>query len=677
MRELVACWLYTRPRTRRLWFILQTIWGASLTAVATAPVATADTLGAAWSFTGLHDSYGVPIGQHFVSLPPLMEMVGANGPEFGVSPQSWGPAIMSSLDTSITYAQLHFLLAWETAFLIGVCAIGIWLIKFALGVLWLAWLGAIAEPLVATMKAMIQRMHLLEGGILVSIVVGGIVCLTTGFGSGVGIILGGVVALVLFWVFLRDPAGDLVSDHGILGMGRSLGFSLAQGVYHNGPITGGGTNAQLDTLTSWMVDVLVRDLVELVNFGQLIDDIPGCSALYTGALLRGTDAAQAVRACAPQAYNHALHLDASTAGLFFIGNCCVLVILFALDYMGVEAFRVGFKAFWNVFIVVPAAAAAAFPGPARQFAKKAALRVLLHGAEMMAATVGLGILVLILAGVTRGTLPGTIGMTAPLAKVLVMMLLAVVGALAFRFALLRAFGDHGIPGPIRMVRSSYRLARGTARTAYDIDSGARAIHRAGSRLKDLRKRRTNQAQGQGQGEHGGPGLKPPGRKGHPPTTGPGRTGGGPHAGSTPGPTPSRPGGGGPGSGGGQPSKPSSPAPAAKTPAPAASGAGRAAAASGAGRAAAARTAAEVAAPEVALPAAAAASLAHHAAASVRRHHRDTSNGHAPGRSGAAVPQPTQHAPPQGNGSSGRAQKPTDSAPPAPGEQPPRRTTPNP
>lgn len=668
MSELVAAWLYTRPRTRRLWFMLQLIWGGALAAVATAPVATADTLGAAWSFTGLHDSYGVPIGQHFVSLPPLMEMVGANGPQFGVNPQTWTPAIMSSLDTSITYAQLNFLLAWETAFLIGVCAIGIWLIKFALGVLWLAWLGAIAEPLVETMKAMIQRMHLLEGGILVSVVAGGIVCLTTGFGSGIGIILGGVVALLLFWVFLRDPAGDLVSDHGILGIGRSLGFSLAQGVYHNGPITGGGTNAQLDTLTSWMVDVLVRDLVELVNFGQLIDDIPGCSALYNGALQRGADAAQAITACAPDAYNHALHLDASTAGLFFIGNCCVLVILFALDYMGVEAFRVGFKAFWNVFIVVPAAAAAAFPGPARQFAKKAAARVLLHGAEMMAATVGLGILVLILAGVTRGTLPGTIGMTAPLAKVLVMMLLAVIGALAFRFALLRAFGDHGIPGPVRVLRGGYRLAHRTARAARDIDSGARVVHGVGSRLKDLKKRRAGEAQGQGQGEHGGPGLKPPGRKGHPPTSGPGRTGGGPAAGSATGPAPSRPGGGGPGGGGGQASKPASPTPATpKSPATVGGAAGRGAAA---------RTAAEVAAPEVALPVVAAASLAHHAAAG--RQHREAASGHAPGRSGsAAAPQREQQGPTQAGGG-GLAQKPVDPADRrVPGEQPPRRATPSP
>ncbi|MHA7658451.1 hypothetical protein ACX9NJ_23710 [Mycobacterium sp. ML2] len=671
MSELIACWLYTRPRTRRLWFFVQAIWGSALTAVTTAPVATADTLGAAWSFTGLHDSYGVAIGQHFVSLPPLMEMVGANGPEFGANPQSWAPAIMSSLDTSITYAQLKFVLSGETAFLIGVCAIGIWLIKFALGVAWLTWLGAIAQPIVATMKAMIERLHLIEGGILFSIIAGGIVCLTTGFGSGIGIILGGFAAVLLFWVFFRDPAGDLVSNDGILGIGRSLGFSLAQGVYHNGPITGGGTEAQLDTLTSWMVDVLVRDVVELVNFGRLIDDTPGCAALYNNALQRGAGAAKAIQNCAPDAYQHALQLDASTVGLFLIGNCCVLIILIALDYMGLEAFRIGFKAFWNLFIVVPAAAAAAFPGPTRQFAKKAAARVLLHGFEMMLATVGLGILVLCLAGVTRGTLPGTIGMTAPLAKVLVMMLVAVAGALAFRFALLRAFGDRGIPGPFRVVRGAYRVAHGTARTASDIDSGARVVRGVGSRLKNLAKRPANQTQGQSAGEHGGPGQKAPGRKGHPPTTGPGRAGGGPHSSSSAtGPTHSRPGGGGPGSGGAQSTtRPSSSAAAPKTPGPASAAAGRAAAG---------RAAAEVAAPEVALPVAAAASLAHRAAAGVTRaHQHGTSSEPAPPRrsGSAAVPQRPPQVPTQG-GQGRLAPKPADAPRPEPAE-PPRRTTPSP
>lgn len=633
MSDLLAAWLYTRPRIRRAWFMVQAIWGGSLLAVATAPTATADTLGAAWSFTGLHDSYGVPIGQHFVSLPPLMQMIGFNGPEFGVDPSSWAPAIMSSLNTSLTYAQLNIFLAWETAFLIGVCSVGIWLIKFALGVLWLAWLGAIASPIVDTMKAMITRMHLFEGGILISIVVGGILCLTMGFSTGIGIILGGFVALLLFWLLLRDPAGELISDNGILGIGRSLGFSLAQGVVHNGPVAAGGTSAQLDTLTSWMVDVLVRDMVQLVNFGQLVDDIPGCASVYNAALLSGGDAAQAVKTCAPNAYAHALHLDATTAGLFFIINCLVLLILWSLDYMGIEAFRVGFKAFWNLFIVVPAVAIAAFPGPPRQFAKKAAGRMLLHGAEMMAATAGLGILVLIMASVTRGTLPGTIGMTAPLAKVLVMVLLAVVGALAFRLALLRAFGDHGIPGPVRLARGGYRAVTGTARTVNEVQYSGRVLNTWRGRLKD----RKQSASGQGQGEHGGPGSPPPGRKAHPPTTGPGR-GNGPEPRFGTAPSPSRPGGGSGGGGARIPGR----TPSAPSTAGTATTGGQAAGRAAAGRAA-TRGAAEVVAPEVAIPVAAAASLAHHGAGA-RGHHHDASGGNAPGRSQGGVPPQRDHTP---------------------------------
>ncbi|MGV7742447.1 hypothetical protein LAUMK40_05796 [Mycobacterium kansasii] len=665
MTELLAAWLYTRPRIRRFWFMVQAIWGASLLAVVTAPTATADTLGSAWSFTGLHDSYGVPIGQHFVSLPPLMEMIGSSGPEFGVDPTTWAPAIMSSLNTSLTYAQLNMFLAGETAFLIGVCSVGIWLIKFALGVLWLSWLGAIASPIVDTMKAMIERMHLFEGGILFSIVVGGILCLTTGFSTGIGIILGGFVALLVFWLLLRDPAGELISDNGLLGIGRSLGFSLAQGVVHNGPVAAGGTSAQLDTLTSWMVDVLVRDMVQLVNFGQLIDDVPGCASVYNSALLSGTGAAQAVKSCAPSAYAHALHLDATTAGLFFIINCLVLLVLWSLDYMGIEAFRVGFKAFWNLFIVVPAVAIAAFPGPPRQFAKKAAGRMLLHGAEMMAATAGLGILVLVMASVTRGTLPGTIAMAAPLAKVLVMVLLAVVGALAFRFALLRAFGDHGIPGPARLVRGGYRAVTGTARTVNEVEYSGRVLNTWRGRLKD----RKQSASGQGQGEHGGPGAQPPGRQAHPtPTERPRRNGPDPHFGTAP--TPSRP-GGGPGSGGGVP---------ARTPAAPAARASTTAGGQAAGRTA-ARGAAQVVAPEVSIPVAAGASLAHRGAGA-RGHHHDTHGGSAPGRSQAGAPPPNSAAGfhrdrNEHNGAPTTRTATSDH--PDPGDQPPppERSTPSP
>lgn len=282
---------------------------------------------------------------------------------------------------------------------------------------------------------------------------------------------------------------------------------------------------------------------------------------------------------------------------------------------------------------------------------------------MMAATAGLGILVLVMASVTRGTLPGTIQMTAPLAKVLVMTLLAVVGALAFRFALLRAFGDRGIPGPIRAARVGYRAVSGTARTVNEVEYSGRVLNTWRGRLKD----RKQSASGQGQGEHGGPGAQPPGRKAHPPTTtGPGRTR--PQSG---GPTPSRPGEGP----GGRATTPG------RTPvAPASTGAPTTAGSQAAGRAATGRavggTAAKVAAPEVAIPVAAATTLAHRGA----RTHHDNGGGSAPGRSqGAAPPQRDSAADSYRNERDGLPTKRTPGSDSDPGDQPPPpgRSTPNP
>lgn len=638
MSEFFAAWMYTHPRARRVWFMFQAIWAFSIIAVYTAPNATADTLSAAWNFTGLHDSYGVPIGAHFVAVVPLTEMIGASGPQFGVSPDTWGPAIMSALATAGTYAQLNEALAAETAFLIFIASVGIWIIKFALGVLWLGWLAAIAAPIVDTLKMIVAKTHLLEGGIVVCIIVGGFVCLTTGYATGIGIIVSGFAALILFWVLLRDPVGELVSDNGILGMGRSIGYSIAQGVVQNGPVAAGGTSAQLDTLCSWLVDVLVRDLIQLLTFGQVVDTIPGCAARYNAGLLSGIGDAPAtyIKACAPQAYEHALHLDFLTVGLFFCCNLLICVILLAVDYMGMEAFRVGFKAFWNVLILVPVAAMATFPGPPRQAAKKAAARMLLHGAEMIAGTAGLGILVLIMAGVTRGTLPGTIGMTDTLAKMLVMTLIAVAGAFAFRFALLRMFGDHGIPGPIRAVKGTFRTVTGAARTVNEVDYAGRVLKSAGGRLRDLRQSRAEARKGED--DANGTGPKAPGRKAHPPTTGPGR---GNSATGANGSGPNRPGGNSPTAPPKAPSSPRPPTGDGVAPPPSTASKARATAAQ-AGRTAAKDAAwagATAVAPEVAVPAKAAAAVAHRL-----NHGHNQGHGHGKGSHGSAPGRSAGHQP---------------------------------
>lgn len=668
--DFLAAWMYAHPRLRRVWLMLQLIWGGSVTAVVTAPRASADGITTSLSFTGLHDSYGLPIGSLFVSVLPIEEVIGAQGhPQFGVSPNTWMPALIDALTTTLTYSQLAGWLGLECAVFLCVCAIGIWLIKFALGAIWLGWLAAVAEPIVVNIEAIVARLHLVAGGITVSVIAGGIVCLTVGYGTGLGIIAGGLLVAVLTWLLLRDPVGELVSDNGVLGMGRSLGFTLSQGVVHNGPVAAGGTSAQLDTLTSWLCDVLARDIIQLISFGQVVDDIPGCADGFNRAILSGITSApaQAMKSCGPQAYAHSQQLSLLTVGLFAVVIGLTMIVLAALDYIGCEAFRIGFKAFWNVLVIVPAAAAAMFPGPTRRFAKKAAIRMLVHCAEMIAATAGLGILVILMAQATRGTLPGMIGMTNPFPKLLVMLLISVFGAIGFRH-MLRVFGDTGIPGPIRISRAALNTASRAGRTLEGVEYTGRRINDLRSRLAN----RNSRQSGQGQSESGSAGPKAPGRKPHPPTSG-----NRPSSWPT-GRAPTRPGPPGPGRGpggaggatfaGDAPGRAGAPG-AAAAPAPAANGAGRAAAAGGsaargATAAGAARGAATVLGPEVVLPAAAAAAAAGRSV-SPRR-------GHSAPHGSAAADAPARLGPRQAPSGSQPPSAPPDRKPPSapPGRRPP-------
>lgn len=513
MNALLAAWLYTHPRTRRVWLMAQLIWVGSLMALLTAPTASAAGIGAALSWTGLHDSYGLPIGAHFVSVVPMTEAVRAQGPEFGVSPDTWGPAVMSKVGTALTYTQLAGWLGLECALLACIAAIGIWFIKFALSAIWLTWLAALAQPILASMKALVDWMHLIPASFMICATIGGIVAVTAGYGTGFGIILGGFLVIALGALLLKNPAEDITGENGILGIGRNLGLTVAQGFANNGPVSAGGSASQLDTITSWLVDVLVRQPIQLINFGQVIDDIPGCASVYNTALASSDSSApaHAMATCAPSALEYARQLDAVSVGLFLFLIAAILVVLFAIDYVGCEVIRTGFRAFWNVLVIVPAAAVAVAPGPQRQFAKRTALKLVVHGVEMLFATIGLGVLVLILMHVTRGDLPGLIGMTHPMAKIMVMLIVGVFGAIGFR-QFLHAFGDRGMPGPIRSAQFAVRNLSRTTSLAREGEYAGRKVSDLRSRAAERRKAR--QAQN---GNDANKGPKPPGRKGHPPT----------------------------------------------------------------------------------------------------------------------------------------------------------------
>ena len=452
MTGWLAARLYERPRARRVLTLMTALWCTGLWSLITAPSAAAAGMSEAMSWTGLRDSYGVPVGAYFVSVVPMMEAVREQGPDFTANPSSWGAAAMSTISTSMTYTQLSAWLALECAVLVFVASAAIWFIKFALSAQWLGWLAAIAAPLVANVSTLVDRLWVMPIALLVCCLVGGVIALTRGVGRGVGIIIGGFLIVLLTAALLRDPVNELVSDNGVLGIGRTLGFAVAQGAAHNGPIAAGGSAGQLDMLGAWLCDALLRHQIQMINFGMVVDDVPGCAQLWSASVMSGQSAApaHAMAGCAPAALAHAQQLDVGTVGLFAVVIAVVFVVACAPVYVGCEVFRIGFKAFANVLVIIPAAAVAVAPGPPRRFAGRVARNLVIHGVETLAATAGLGILVLLMISVNRGAMPGTIGLTHPIAKLMVTLLLA-------------RRGRSRVPAAVEGIRRSRHSRAGTHR----------------------------------------------------------------------------------------------------------------------------------------------------------------------------------------------------------------------
>ena len=146
-QELVA-WLYERPRLRRAWMVCCALWFGSVWALLTAPAAAADWGGTMMAWTGLQDSYGVPVSDYYVSVvSPTQAAAQTVQASFGVEPSSWGPAILSTLWAALSHAMAAGALAFESSWLVFMGAVGIWFIKFALSAPWLSWLASIASQI--------------------------------------------------------------------------------------------------------------------------------------------------------------------------------------------------------------------------------------------------------------------------------------------------------------------------------------------------------------------------------------------------------------------------------------------------------------------------------------------------------------------------------------------------
>ncbi|KEP38803.1 proline-rich domain-containing protein [Mycobacterium kansasii] len=396
--DSLAIWLVEHPRLRRVVGAMTGVYVLCLWAVVAAPKASAAVGAAALGWTGLHDLDNVPISDYFLSMVDTSEATLNNGQHVTLwDPSSWAQWAAKATQTAVTHSTAAWWLTNEAALVVFAIGIALWFLRFALSSSWLVALVQIGRPIFATVNMLINQMWLGPLAIAVCVILAGFHYMHGRPARAWNLVGTAAVLTALVWTVFRDPIDELVSDHGLLGMGRATGFQIAQDARQSSYAPGQSLDAQLDALLAQLVSSTVRPALQLQNFGMVVDDVGSCRHAWSQAILaahsQGAGPAHAMKDCgAPQALLHAQQLGAND---FVLG----LVFLFAafwiglfIWYVGVSTLLVGAKAIYYCIVVVPAAMMGMTGWQrGKQFAIRCATQVLLHGVEMMISTVFLAV----------------------------------------------------------------------------------------------------------------------------------------------------------------------------------------------------------------------------------------------------------------------------------------------
>jgi hypothetical protein len=595
--------LAIHPRLRRILIFILATHTLAIWALATAPRATAATMAAALNWTGITDSYGVPIGAYFLSTVDTMEALTEGGPDVSVvDPGSWVKWGAHALTTGLTHETVASWVQAQASCYIFLIAAVLWLLKFAMSSTWLSWLAIWFKPILEALRQLLVELHVFPICLALGIGVGAFHILWHGRrGHGAAIILSAFAVGMLGLWLTRDPLGELTGNDGLINQARTLGFSVAQAATNNGPIAGGGATGQLSHLTSVLADALLRAPLQIWNFGTTVDSIGSCGAAWSSAIMSGVrDApAHAMASCgAPQALHYAQSIDGSVfaLGLGFI----VLGLFFAIfvTYVTYSYIMVCGAALLNAVMAIFAVGPAMIHGAPRRRARRRLEQFFRHAFLVFVYVLYTCVAaLLILKTISPGGLASQVGMTSPVAMLVLVALWSAVATGVFWWLKKELLHDHTRQDLVQTIQQAIHLGKGGYQRGQDKLTQGRD-------LADTTRQRFSRSSGSDEDSAASTTFTQSPVQGRPPAgrtrvSGAGRRPGGPAA---PPPTAM----GRPGSS------------AATT---SASRAGAGAATSAPGAAGAAEAGAAVLAPEVAIPAA----IAVGAASKVRGGHRQSSS----------------------------------------------------
>lgn len=417
-------WLQRHPRVAlplKVYALLQLL---ATIAVTLAPDASASTNGAVLNWTGLHDNYGVPIGDFYLSLASIPDQIAQGGPDAQAwDPTSWGPWMVHALEVMSTGFAASNILTAEAGAFIGIIALSLWVMKLTISTYWLTVFGEIAKAITTAVITVTTRWGLVAITVPLGVFLGVLAIRRGEAGRGWTMILLAIMMPALAITVFSDPAGMMYGRDGMLAFGRSMGFSTAEAVTHNGAIGSGGFTGQVDTLTSSLITHVGREPLEVFNFGHVIDTKPGCAAQYSAALQQGISDGpiKAMGRCGDLAAVHyAQNLDATNT---FSGAILVLTAVLFGWFMissGASVFKVSLKAMYTTAKLLPSVFAGGISGAAQEHAKATVWRFFKHPIEVMVFVTFVSVMGLAIERLISHPLPAELGGNNPFAHVLIM-----------------------------------------------------------------------------------------------------------------------------------------------------------------------------------------------------------------------------------------------------------------
>jgi hypothetical protein len=231
---------------------LTVLAGLSSAAVAAAPHASASTNAAVLGFTGLTDSYGVPIGDYYLAVASLPDQITRAGPAVRWNPGSWTAWTAHTAEVLLTNVTLTFVLTAEAGAFVGIVALALWVMKLTVSSYWLTVIGEIARAVAGAVIAVTTQLGLLVLAVPVGVLIGALTIRRGEAGRGATMILIAMTLPAASVAVFADPAGAMYGPDGLLAFGRRVGFSVAEAATHKrsprraGRLAGGHADRQPD-----------------------------------------------------------------------------------------------------------------------------------------------------------------------------------------------------------------------------------------------------------------------------------------------------------------------------------------------------------------------------------------------------------------------------------------------